>query len=469
MHSCVTMIKAAYLSCIFFQTNLVFPFHMKKTLIALAVLAGSLTAVQAQESGEKLAKSAGKALTSYNIDPANNAAKLEEAKNKINEALQFPDAQAMASAWLTKGDIYNTLVTRDMQMKQINQAAKITGDNDALVAFEAYKMAFNSADAKKYHKSDAIKGIGDVQGYMINIGINKYEATDYAKAYDAFNGSIIAHDMLKAAGKKSVLDEGDQYDNQLYITALAASLANKNDVAIPLYEQLYKKGTDKPEVYSGIYKAKLSAKDTAAAEMILKEGRQKFPEDATLLFDEINSYLVKGKLSELTTSLKSAIAKEPNNVGLYVTLGNVYDNLYQRELTAKNDAKAKENFDQALQYYTEAAKVDPKNADAVYATGALYYNKAALLTQELNALPEDFSAAGMKKYNDLKSKIGDLFNTALPYFKKAESLDPNDQNTLIALSEIFARQDELELMKEFKTRLEKVRGGGKNDAPYFKN
>jgi tetratricopeptide (TPR) repeat protein len=166
--------------------------------------------------------------------------------------------------------------------------------------------------------------------------------------------------------------------------------------------------------------------------------------------------------------LKSAIEKEPTNVGLYVTLGNVYDNLYQREIAAKNETKSKEYFDLALNYYQQANKLDPKNVDATYAMGALYYNKAALLTQELNALPEDFSAAGTKKYNELKDKVMALFESALPYFKKAESLDPNDQNTLIALSEIFARQDDFTLVKEFKGRLEVVRGGGKNQSSYFK-
>jgi tetratricopeptide (TPR) repeat protein len=217
-----------------------------------------------------------------------------------------------------------------------------------------------------------------------------------------------------------------------------------------------------------MYRAKLALKDTVGAEAYLKAGRKARPEDASLLFDEINTFLAKGKLDELTGSLKAAIAKEPKNVSLYVTLGNVYDNLYQRELTAKNEAKSKEYFELATKYYAEASELDPKNATSVYSTGALYYNKAALLTQELNAMPEDFSNAGMKKYNALKDQINALFDQALPFFKKAENLDPNDTNTLIALSEIFARKEELELMKEFKSRLETIRGGGKLSAPYFK-
>jgi hypothetical protein len=60
-----------------------------------------------------------------------------------------------------------------------------------------------------------------------------------------------------------------------------------------------------------------------------------------------------------------------------------------------------------------------------------------------------------------------LFKTALPYFKIAEKLNPNDTNTLIALKEIFARDNDFEKSGEFKKRLETVQGGGKNESSYF--
>lgn len=442
---------------------------MKKTLLVLAAfLATNLVVIAQDVDGEKLAKSAGKALTSYNIDPQNNASKLEEAKTKIEEALSTPSGKALPAAWITKGDVYNTLLQRDLAQRMINPKAPLSGDNDALAAFDGYKTAYNMVEAKKFQKNEAVKGITEVQGSLINIGVSKYEEGKHDKAFASFTAALESHEILAAAGKKSLLDEPEQMENQLFFTAVVASLAGMTQQSADFYEKLYKKGTNKPEVYSGLYKAKLELKDEAGAEKILAEGRKKFPEDAGLLFDEINAYLVKGKLDELTSSLKSAIDKEPTNVGLYVTLGNVYDNLYQREIAAKNETKSKEYFDLALNYYQQANKLDPKNVDAIYAMGALYYNKAALLTQELNALPEDFSAAGTKKYNELKDKVMALFESALPHFRKAESLDPNDQNTLIALSEIFARQDDFTLVKEFKGRLEVVRGGGKNQSSYFK-
>jgi len=443
---------------------------MKKFLfpfMGFLLLAGF---AQAQEDGAKLAKQAGKALSAYNIDPTANAAKLDEARQKIDQALTMPDAQALASAWLTKGDVYNTLLMKDMAKRMIpgNEKAPLMGDNDALQAFDGYKKAFENPTAKKYEKSDAIKGISQVEGHLINIGVTKYEAQQYEKAFNSFQASLQAHDMLAASQQKSVLDDKEQLENQVYITALAAQLAKKNDDALKYYNQLYAQGNAKPAIYEGIYNIKNESGDTAGAEKILAEGRAKYPEDTGLLFAEINVYLKKGKLDELTSSLKKAIEKEPTNTALYVTLGNVYDNLYQTMSKEKNEAKAKEYFDNARSYYTQAMEKDPKNVDAVYSLGALYYNKAAVRTQELNAMPEDYSSAGLKKLQAMKDEVMGLFDQALPYFQKAESLDANDLNTLIALNEIYARKED-ELSLEFKKRLDLVRGGGKNANSHFKN
>lgn len=443
---------------------------MKKVLFPLVgflLLAGF---AQAQEDGAKLAKQAGKALAAYNIDPTSNAAKLDESKQKIDEALKLPDAQALSSAWLTKGDVYSTLLMKDMAKRMVpgNEKSPLTGDNDALEAFEGYKKAFETPTAKKYEKSDAVKGIASVEGHLINIGVSKYEAQQYDKAFRSFQAALQAHDILAANSQKSVLDDPEQLENQTYITALAAQLAKRNDDAMKYYSKLYEKGNAKPAIYEGLYNLKLEAKDDAGAEKILAEGRAKHPDDTGLLFAEINVYLRQGKLNVLTDRLKEAIAKEPTNVALYVTLGNVYDNLYQTMSKEKNEAKAKEYFEEAKKYYTQASERDPKSVDAVYSLGALYYNKAAVRTQEMNALPEDYSSAGLKKLQVLKDEIMGLFDQALPYFQKAESLDPNDTNTLIALNEIYARKED-ELSLEFKKRLDTVRSGGKNPSSHFKN
>ena len=50
------------------------------------------------------------------------------------------------------------------------------------------------------------------------------------------------------------------------------------------------------------------------------------------------------------------------------------------------------------------------------------------------------------------------FDKALPYFEKAESLEPKDKNTLIALKEIYAKKSEFDKSNAYKAKLEALGG-----------
>lgn len=439
---------------------------MKKLIFFFLSILLPIAQVAAQ--GADLAKRAGKALTSYNIDPPKNRANLDEAKVLINEALQYPDAQGLASAWITKGDIYNTFLQSDMARRQLDARFQITGDNDALEAYTSYKKGYDLAQ-KQYEKRDAIIGASEVQGHLINIGVSKYEAGEYEKAFFSFQAALECHDLLSSNTQKSILDDPEQYNNQVYITAKSAQLAQRYDDALRYYGKLYQSGTDKAAVYEAMYTIKSQTGDDAGAGRILAEGRRKFPEDSGLLFAQINDYLKKGKTQELIGMLQQAIHQEPDNVALYVTLGNVYDNLYQQAMQAGDAGQADTYANEARQNYQIALEKDPGNIDAAYALGSQYFNKAALLTQEYNSLPEDGSEEGTQRRESLMNEMMSLFDQALPYFQKAESRNANDVNTLIALTEIYTRKGDTGKATEFKKRLDRVNAGGQNKTSFFRN
>ncbi len=444
-------------------TQFFFIFDMKKMFFALLGLFLMASPSFAQE-GEKMAKSAGKALTSYNIDPQGNSGKLDEAKQKIDQALQTPEAQALASAWLTKGEVYNTMSNRDMLKKQLDPNANIPDNDNGLEAFNAFAKVLEIS-TKKYEKNDALKGIAEAQAALINGGVVKFQANQYDKAFTYAEAALKSHELLKAGNQKSFLDDPSQHSEQVYFTGLAAQYAKNCKDALRYYEMMLAKNTDKPEIYNGIYACRSEMGDDAGAKKILADGVAKFPENTELLFSQINVYLKEGKLDQLVSSLKQAIAKEPTNASLYINLARVYDDLHTREEKAGNTAKALEYENEAISYYKQSAEKDPKSPDPHYMLGAMYYNKAAAVAIEMNGL--DNTSAGLKKYAELNKKMLTLFDQALPYFQKAESLDANDMNTLIALNEIYARKED-ELSLEFKKRLEVVKGGGKNPASHFK-
>jgi tetratricopeptide (TPR) repeat protein len=440
---------------------------MKKVFVALVGLFLAATpAMQAQDEGAKLAKEANKNLASFNRDPAGNQGKLEEARLKIDEAVQKADAANSGSIWQIRGDIYNAFVQKDLALRSIDANAKPKNPKYAYYAFESFAKAFQFSE-KKYDKSQAIKGIAEVQSEMLNGGIDMFSKEQFEDAYLMFSGALQADELLKANNQKSVFgDDQAQRDDVVYYTGLAALQAKRTPDAARYFETLYNKGTDKAAVYEGLYNVRLAAGDEAGAQKILTEGRQKFPQDGALLFAEINTFLKAGKLDQLIGSLKEAIQKEPTNMALYTTLGNVYDQLYQSEIRNKNEAKAQEYYNAALEQYQATLAKDANNVDANYALGALYFNKAAIISQQMNDW-QDYSGPGLKKLDAMKVQMMSLFDQALPYFQKAEMADPNDLNTLIALSEIFARKED-ERSLEFKKRIETVRGGGKNETSFFK-
>jgi hypothetical protein len=72
----------------------------------------------------------------------------------------------------------------------------------------------------------------------------------------------------------------------------------------------------------------------------------------------------------------------------------------------------------------------------------------------VNLLADDYSKAGTAKYEAKKAEMNELFNLALPWFQKAETLQSNDVNTMIALKEIFARMNNFEKSNEYKAKIE---------------
>lgn len=447
---------------------------MKKLIIGLLsiiLITGTSQAQDAkalQKAAKKALGKATRALGAYNLDPTNNKAKLSEAKDAVDSALENTEGAKISKAWQTKGEIYNEIATQIVAVKQLgvgslDELPKV--ENPGLEAFKAFQKAVEFSQ-KNYEVKEAVKGMTVAQSNLSNLGVFKYDDKDFSGSFESFRAVLKAHDLIKENGGTSSLDaEEDGYNNQMYITGLSALNADRTDEAKEFFEKLYEMNYDKPAIYEALYKIK-GGTETADAYKYLETGREKYPDDVSLLFADINHHLKTNQLDVLIEKLNTAIEKEPENVSLYSTLGNVYDNLYQKELEAKNEEKAQEFFDKALSNYSSALDKKPDFFDAIYSIGALYYNKAAAMTAELNGF-SDFSKKGQEKYDAMQKSVEEQFDSALPYFKRAEKMNPSDLNTLIALKEIFARKNDFDTSNEFKDRFERAKAGEVIESSYF--
>ena len=442
---------------------------MNKIIVGILALVLVAVSVQAQQADARAAK---RSLAEYQVDPHASKAKLKEA---IAAILPEPAGEDVSDPrfYILKGEILNTLANQIVVVKQtglgtLEELPQV--DKVAVKAFIALTTAVEkhaqSVNSPSYLLRDAMKGMQEAQGMLYNFGIYAFEALDYGSAYLHFSSGLACHEILKNQGEQSILDDTYALMDQKYITGLAALNNHMTEAARPLFEDLYQANYDKAAVYEALYTIHANGEDhdIDAAYRYLEAGREKYPEDASLLFAEINHFLKQNRLDELIDKLKMAINSEPDNPTLYLTLGSVYDNLYQREFTAGNSDRAGNYFEQALNYYKQTLEKDPNNFDALYSTGTLYFNRAASLTTILSELSAEVSPAGMEQY---EAMVFAALDNALPYFQKAERINPNSMPTLIALKEIYARNNEPETSNALDERLEKLQNGGMNETSFF--
>lgn len=441
---------------------------MRKILIAFATLLMSASVLFGQEDPGKAFKTASRALSAYSLDQANNSAKLDEAMEAIEIAITGVVEQAEAKTWQKRGEIYNAAIAKDVNQIYTNSEHELDPKSAeyAMLAMESFRKA-NELAEKKYETKDAMTGLRNTVSYQNQIGNIMLQKQQYVEAYPSLQAVLTVQQVFEKAGEEPVFAKPEDLNNHMFVTAFCANVAGSKEDAMRLFKELYDAGYEEPAVYSSYFSLLLENNREEDALAVMEKGKELFPGNTELLFAEINYYLQQNRLDDLVGKLQTAIEKEPDNMSLYSTLGSVYDNLFQREAEAGNDEKASEYFDNALKYYNQALAKDPGFFDAVYSVGALYYNKAAALTKEMQELEEDYSREGLKKYEAKREEVFTFFDKALPYFKKAESINPNDVNTLIALKEIFARKDNLETSNEIKTRLENVQSGKMNESSLF--
>ncbi len=444
---------------------------MKKLILGLLSLF-VVVSLQAQNAAASY-KEANKAMKKYpQAEGDTKAEYLDKAIIAIGKAVAAEselEGKDKTKMFLLAGDIYNEQCAADLKYQLLDQTFKSAYPNSAVDAYKAYTKVLEIA-GKKYFKSDAMTGLRSTADHLGNAGLFAYKANEFKKAYDAYSAVLDVKNILDKAGKKGVLAEQAQMNDHKYMQGLSALSAEMNEEAGKLFAELTESGYEESGVYNALFKLNVDT-DQAKAEEYLSKGREKFPQDNGLMVTELNHYLKTNRFDELVGKLEKAIAADPENVSYYSALGNTYDNLFQKEMADKNLEAANGYFDKALEYYTKALEKDGTYFFAVYNSGVLYVNKANLIIEELKVLEDkaDYSKAGLRAMEAKKSEVNAEFAKALPFFQRAESMDANDMNTLNALKEIYARNENFELSKEFSARLKTVQDGGKNEKAYHEN
>ncbi|OHT45381.1 tetratricopeptide repeat protein [Flavobacterium tructae] len=403
----------------------------KYVILASALLISVATFAQKDQI-----KSAEKALKGGDAHGA--LAILKDAENLIVNAKDVEQAQY----YFVKGNAY-----LDLANKKVEE-----GKNLSLAA-ETYQKLIDTekTSGKVKFSTQAAASITEIKGKLINAAIADSQASKHVdgakKLYDAY-----------------LLDKKDTIN--LYYAASTAVNAQDFDLALPMYEELKKlnysgKGTsftavnkisgnedgfnnakdrdlavklgthEKPkteaipskrgEVYKNLALILVQKGRSEDAKKAIADARKANPEDSSLILTEANLYLESKDYETYKKLVGEALQKDPNNADLVFNLGVISAN-------AKNTVDAEK-------YYLKAIEINPKYANAYLNLAALKLEAEKPIIDEMNKLGT--TAKDMKRYDVLKAQRENVFRGVIPYLKKANELDPKNEDVSKTLLGVY--------------------------------
>jgi tetratricopeptide (TPR) repeat protein len=372
---------------------------MKKAIILLLI--AFPVALMAQKP---VKPNLSKALNSW------KAGKLDEAKTMIDVCITDPKLSVDAKTWYYRGLIYASIDTTS------NEAFKSLSSN----AFDTSMEAFAKSDElNKNSKSElfytdnsgfpVLKSQSNsmLYGFYMNVGAQAYQEDEYEKAMLNFEKSqkVMPGDTTAYFYAGFVAQAMEDYDK-------AVTNLNK-------YNELGGKSADSYSLLINIFGSVKNDKKKALE--VVREAKAKFPNNKDFPLVEIGYLIDLNMTAEAKGGLEKAVAADPGNKTLHFYLGYVNSKLEDFET-------AKKNFDAAL-------KIDPTYFDAQYYLAQVYLIDADKIKQEMNNL--GISDADKKKKMELDKQLVEKYKIALPYWEKAEKMNPSDTDVLDKLSIIY--------------------------------
>jgi tetratricopeptide (TPR) repeat protein len=379
---------------------------------------------------------------------------LNDAENMVANAKDVEQAQF----YFVKGNSYLALADK-----------KVEESKNLSLAADSYKklIEIEKTSGKQKYSVQAAASITDIKGKLINSAIADTQASKHVegakKLYDAY-----------------VLDKKDTIN--LYYAASTAVNSQDFDLALPMYEELKKlnysgKGTmytavnkasgnddsfanakerdmavklgthEKPkteaipskrgEIYKNLALILVQKGRTEDAKKAIADARKANPDDTSLILTEANLYLETKDFDMYKKLVGEALEKDPNNADLVFNLGVI-------------SAGAKNNAD-AEKYYLKAIEINPNYTNAYLNLSALKLEAEKPIIDEMNKLGT--SAKDMKRYDVLKAQRESVFKGVIPYLKKANELDPKNEDVSKTLLGVYSALEMTAEAKALKAKM----------------
>ena len=339
---------------------------------------------------------------------------IEKAWEAIQEAEKHDKTANYAKTYFVKGQILQQIgESKDENIKKLAE--------DPLVgAYDSYQKAIELDEKGKIGKSVDLQ-YTMLNNDFINMGVEKWEEKDFAGAVEAFEYSL-------EIGKSDFF--GGVVDTVIvYNTGLAAYNAKIYDKALKYFGQAKDMGYGGTNIYQLIETIYITQGDSIAAEKIMLEGIEAYPEDDALMILMINYLLTSNQYDKAFEFLEVAKEKDPNNKSYWYVEGILFDR--------------RGDYDDAMTSYKKAIELDPEYYDPYYNMGVIQFNKGVQLYDEANKIMDN------TEFAIAKEKADNTFKEAIPLFEKALENAESEKEKLEAMMNLKTLYRRLQMMDEY--------------------
>jgi len=390
---------------------------MKRITLLLLMLAA--VAVHAQKKPAK-----------PNLNKALNAwkeGKLDEAKEIIDLATTYEKTMEDGKTWYYRGLIYASIDTTS------NEAYKDLAPD----AFEVALASFKKGDELNTGKEHFIQ---DDMGLPI---LKSQQMTYWGNGYLNEGAGYYQEEELEAAMKSFEKAQAVQPEDTLayFYAGFVASSMEDYDKAITSFQKYIDLGGTSSDAYLSIINTYSGPKENKEEALKwVRKAKEKYPANGDLPKVEIGLLIDLKRIDEAKTGLEAAVKKEPNNKILHFYLGYVNSSL--------------KDYDTATKNYKDALRVDPDYFEAQLYLAKLVYKDAAEIKTTMSNL--GISAEDRKKRFELDAQLVKKLEVALPYWEKAEKINPDDQEVLDTLYSIYRDLDLQPQLKRITARYKEL-------------
>ncbi len=284
-------------------------------------------------------------------------------KQKLyDEALaEYQKAEALnnknVNTRMNIGTLYQEQKKYDMAINVYNSILQIYPNNTKALTYKAQCLK------ELGRNEEAIKTYQNVLGYE---PANKQVRAELFEILKATMPTENVLQYLYQSVQAQPMDATTYYD-----FAYELHKANKINDAITYYAQTLKMTSEIPDCYINLSQAYRQKNDFVSAKRVIEDGLKKYPNNdlmkkqlATIESETVSSYLSSASKAIESADYEKAIELysriNPATVESLIGIASAYQELG--------------NSQKALDYFKQALKLDPKNADLQYYVGTLYYN-----------------------------------------------------------------------------------------------